>query len=180
MSVEMEKVYFPPFHGGDIDCSRCEKADCHSRDKHQRNRKDFTYESCRCPRLPDRSGFAYKSEFQNQRDAYAFVTFEVHGLDCDSSDFLYAELHTSSKVPPIELKWCKNGWYYPSKDKFGQKGKQLVLLQGVGDDWRDILKEMDLYGYEKILVPCEVDESYFLHSQVRERKVARGIFGDAL
>lgn len=53
----MEKTpYFPPLYG-DVVCRECDKADCMSRDRYQRRRRDFTYTSERCPRLPDGYGF---------------------------------------------------------------------------------------------------------------------------
>lgn len=41
--------YFPPLYGG-VECGECEMASiCHSRYKYQRDRRDFTYTSGRCP-----------------------------------------------------------------------------------------------------------------------------------
>ena len=45
--------YFPPLYEKP-DCAKCEKRrDCYSYGKYQRDRRDFTYTSGRCPRLPD-------------------------------------------------------------------------------------------------------------------------------
>ena len=51
-----EDPYFPPLYGMP-ECEKCErKRTCFSRDKFQRNFRDFSYTSGRCPRLPDKSG----------------------------------------------------------------------------------------------------------------------------
>ena len=51
--------YFPPPYGR-VECGECDMASaCHSRGKYQRDRRDFTYTSGRCPRLPDCKGTAY-------------------------------------------------------------------------------------------------------------------------
>lgn len=49
------KPYFPEVFERP-DCTICERADCHSRYKFQRNRRDFSYLSGRCPRYPDLQG----------------------------------------------------------------------------------------------------------------------------
>lgn len=65
--------YFPPL-SGKVDCSQCEAEDCRSRDKHQRNRRDFTHTSGRCPRLPDLRGFVERDE----REVYAAAFMLIH------------------------------------------------------------------------------------------------------
>ena len=70
----MEKqYYFPPLNGA-VDCSQCEVTDCWCREKYQRNRRDFTHTSGRCPRLPDLRGFVE----QEERDAYAAAFPLIH------------------------------------------------------------------------------------------------------
>ena len=44
--------YFPPLYGG-VECGECDMAAvCHSCGKYQRDRRDFTYTSGRCPGPP--------------------------------------------------------------------------------------------------------------------------------
>ena len=68
-----DQHYFPPLDGK-VDCSQCEAADCWCRNKYQRNRRDFTHTSGRCPRLPDQRGFVEKAE----RAAYEAAFMLIH------------------------------------------------------------------------------------------------------
>ena len=73
--------YFPPLYGG-VECGECDMAAvCHSCGKYQRDRRDFTYTSGRCPRLPDRRGFVDKS----QKKLYAETFPLVHAERGDES-----------------------------------------------------------------------------------------------
>lgn len=47
--------YFPNI-SDNPDCGLCERKDCHSRYKFQRDHRTFSYLSGRCPRLPDMCG----------------------------------------------------------------------------------------------------------------------------
>ena len=47
--------YFPPLNGP-VDCTQCEAENCRCHGRHQRNRRDLSYTSGRCPRLPDLQG----------------------------------------------------------------------------------------------------------------------------
>ncbi len=61
------KPYRPPARGNP-DCGSCEKAGCPNRGKFQRDRRDFTVTSGRCPRLPDELG-EYDPGFYDLQDA---------------------------------------------------------------------------------------------------------------
>ena len=54
-------AYFPPLAGA-VACRECDRADCMSRDRFQRNRRDFTVTSGRCPRLPDLRGYVDRED----------------------------------------------------------------------------------------------------------------------
>lgn len=54
-SAQTLKPDRPPA-SGKPDCGKCERKECRNRDKYQRDRKDFSVTSGRCPRLPDVQG----------------------------------------------------------------------------------------------------------------------------
>lgn len=53
--MSSNRPYFPEPYGVP-DCTVCEREDCHSRQKFQRDKRHFSYLSGRCPRLPDTCG----------------------------------------------------------------------------------------------------------------------------
>lgn len=54
-SAQTMKAYRPAT-GEKPDCGKCEREECFNRGKFQRDRRDFTITSGRCPRLPDTQG----------------------------------------------------------------------------------------------------------------------------
>ena len=54
--MDKEPIPYFPEEWERPDCGKCGRKDCWSRGKFQRNRRDFTYTSGRCPRLPDNHG----------------------------------------------------------------------------------------------------------------------------
>ena len=74
--------YFPALYR-EVDCSKCEiAAKCRNYGKSQRNRRDFSVLSGRCPRLPDKRGFVEKGE----RERYASVFPLVHAERGDEEE----------------------------------------------------------------------------------------------
>lgn len=71
-------MYFPKFTEENVECGKCEKANCHSREKYQRNKRHFSYQSGRCPRLPDTKGFVIEEEKENQKRAYSNYIHASH------------------------------------------------------------------------------------------------------
>lgn len=47
---------YRPKPGGKPDCGECEREECINRDRFQRDRRDLSVTSGRCPRLPDEYG----------------------------------------------------------------------------------------------------------------------------
>lgn len=65
--------HFPPLNGP-VDCTQCEAENCRCHGRHQRNRRDLSYTSGRCPRLPDlRGGMEPET-----RSAYAETFMLIH------------------------------------------------------------------------------------------------------
>ena len=77
-----QQHYFPPLHGA-VDCDKCEARDCWCRGKSQRNRRDMTPASGRCPRLPDLCGFVEKEERELYKATFMLVHAEYGG--CSTS-----------------------------------------------------------------------------------------------
>ena len=84
-----QKPYFPPLYGN-VECEKCEiKTTCWCCGKYQRNRRDFTHTSGRCPRLPDRRGFVEKSE----RELYAATFLLVHAERGEAVSYTHLDVY---------------------------------------------------------------------------------------
>lgn len=143
-------MYFPSFYENEINCYKCELTDCWCRGKSQRNRRDFTHTSGRCPKVPDRRGFVEPEQRLNQRNAYPLIYAEI-GEGC---------VHLSLSIPGDKrLKTVyrtKSGyWYYKTKDGDGDKIKQCINI--VGYDSLDEIKKFASSVYaDYIILPCEI------------------------
>ncbi len=107
--------YFPPLYG-DVDCGKCEiAAGCWCCGKHQRNRRDFTHTSGRCPRLPDERGFVEKRE----QELYA-QTFPIVHAELGGEDTLFLTLTVPGIRRSRKVYQTKGGyWYFREKDETG-------------------------------------------------------------
>ena len=70
MMQETQKPYFPPLYG-DVDCGMCDiAAECWCCGEYQRNRRDFSHSSGRCPRLPDKKALWRRNTGSCMRGAF--------------------------------------------------------------------------------------------------------------
>ena len=77
-----QSPYFPPLYGMP-ECMKCErKRTCFSCGKAQRNLREFTYTSGRCPRLPDKRGFVEKDEQKRYQSVFPLVYVDCIGGGC--------------------------------------------------------------------------------------------------
>lgn len=147
--------YFPPLHG-EVDCGKCEIAsECLCRGKYQRNRRDFTHTSGRCPRLPDRRGFVEKK----QRELYA-KTFPLIHVE-RGEEALYLSLTIPGVKRLRKVYQTKDGsWYFREENKFGDSVRRALNFES----WRKksaILDFMELYDYDYCLFRATI-EDYFV------------------
>lgn len=70
--------YFPPL-SGKVECSQCKDTECRYLGKHQRSRRDFTYTSGRCPRLPDQRSFVGEKEQKLYAEPFPIVCTKQSG-----------------------------------------------------------------------------------------------------
>ena len=132
-----DAVYFPAFHG-EAECHKCEREDCHSRGAHQRNRRDFTVTSRRCPKIPDRRGFVDESQRENQRKAYPLVHAESDG------DSVVLTLSLPEEKPKLlRVSMTKSGYFWVrAKDADLGKIKRVIQVAGCNMSLRDIKEFM--------------------------------------
>lgn len=147
-------MYFPDFEGGDIECSKCEKANCMSRGKHQRNRKDFEVTSGRCPRLPDWRGFVDMTERENQRNAYPIVHAEMGG------EAITLSISRPGVKRMKKVYRTKSGyWYFRDKAEWSD-GTKSFYRQAIAIGWYKsedrIMEYMEDVRADYCLLPCEI------------------------
>lgn len=137
------------------ECFKCEKSDCMSRNRYQRDRQDFMYTSGRCPRLPDRRGFVEKSEQELYAATYPLVHAELGEGDT---------LDLTLTIPGV--KWqrkvysTKNGfWYFKETDPYGYKIKRILTIHG-GHKKQDILNRMEWTNSDYCLFRATIEDQF--------------------
>ena len=146
-----DQHYFPPLNGT-VDCSQCEAVDCWCRGKFQRNRRDFTHTSGRCPRLPDQRGFVEKAE----RTAYAAAFMLIH------AEIGVGGLHLTLTIPgqkrSRKVYRTKSGyWYIRLRDADGGHFKQVLNISGYYSE-EDITRHMEAQHADYCIFRCELTE----------------------
>lgn len=151
-----ERPYFPPLYGG-VECQKCEiSANCDCYGKYQRNRRDFTYTSGRCPRLADSRGFVADKE----RELYA-ATFPLIHAERGEGDTLDLTLTIPGEKRSRKVYHTKSGyWYYKTKDADGFAIKKVLNIEGNNNE-DDILSHMERAYAEYYLFRCEITD-YFV------------------
>ena len=118
----IDQHYFPPIKGP-VDCAQCEAADCWCRDKFQRNRRDFTHTSGRCPRLPDLRGFVERDE----REAYAAAFMLIHAELGAGGLQLTLTIPGQKRYRKVYL--TKSGyWYFNTRSEEGYPIRQALNI----------------------------------------------------
>ena len=149
------KPYFPPLHGR-VECDECEKSDCPSRGKYQRNRRDFTYTSGRCPRLPDDRGFMEKDEQELYAAASPVVYAERGG---DDSLFLTLTIPGEKRKRRVyHTKICGGWWYFRGRSpEYSGPVKRVVTIEGKNTK-QEILDYMDQVNTDYCALRCEIED----------------------
>ena len=116
--------YFPPLNGP-VDCSQCEAENCRCRGMYQRDRRDFSYTSGRCPRLPDLRGFVEPEV----RRAYAETFMLVHAEFSEGNLELTVTIPGSKRYRKVYQ--AKSGsWYFRAKSREGDPVRQALYING--------------------------------------------------
>lgn len=153
-----DKPYFPPLYGN-VDCSKCEKKDCMSRGKYQRNRRDFSYTSGRCPRLPDHRGFMEKEEQLLYAATFPMVCAERGGDDTLILTLQLPGIKRGRKV--YFTKICGGYWYFREKAPEGYTSvkyfKRVLYIEDM-DTVQKIRDHMDWLGTDYCLLRCTIED----------------------
>ena len=143
-------MYFPKFTEENVECGKCEKANCHSREKYQRNKRHFSYQSGRCPRLPDTKGFVIEEEKENQKRAYPFVEIKV------SEEAVKIMINIpNDKKRRVYYRKSLCAWYYVIKDKNGNRMKKAIRIDGC-TSWNDVRAYSNYIHASHFMLPCEI------------------------
>ena len=146
--------YFPSLYPKP-ECCKCEKSDCMSRNKYQRDRLDFTYTSGRCPRLPDRRGFVEKSERKLYEASFPLVHAEL-----GEGDTLYLTLTIPGVKRSRKVYSTKNGyWYFREIDSYGYRIKRIITIHG-GHSKKEILNHMEYVDADYCMFKCTIEDSF--------------------
>ncbi len=151
--MDKKEIYFPPLYGK-VDCSKCDiKDECLSAGKFQRNKRDFSYTSGRCPRLPDLRGFVEKE----WRAAYA-AAFPIIHAELGAGDTLNLTL-----AIPNEAKWrrvyrSKSGtwWYFKQKDEYGSIVNQAIRIEGGMQSEKEVIDRIKALHTDYCIFRCEI------------------------
>ena len=151
--------YFPPLYEKP-DCAKCEKRkDCWSCGKYQRDRRDFTYTSGRCPRLPDMRGFVEKDERELYAQTFPLLHAERAGAD--------ETLHLYLSLPDAGEKRLKKvyrtygcWWFRDGKDsETGCAIRRVLSIENCYSP-QDILSYMDIRHADYCLFPAIITDGY--------------------
>lgn len=128
--------YFPPLYG-DVRCDKCEICtECICAGKHQRNRRDFTYTSGRCPRLPDRRGFVEQSERELYTTVFPLIYAERGGGD--SLSLMISIPGEKRKKKVYYTKICGGYWYFREKSpEYGGTVNRVIAIE-----WKNTKQEI--------------------------------------
>lgn len=144
-----KQPYFPPKYEKP-DCGQCERENCISRDKYQRDRKDFTYTSGRCPRLPDRRGFVHTDD----RKLYA-ETFPLVHVERGEEDVLDLTLSQPGK----RMKKIYSTWgYWWFRDRVdGAPVRRVITIDGIGGK-TSLLEAMNWARSDYSIFRCQIED----------------------
>ena len=141
--------YFPPLYGRP-DCGKCDKRkDCWSYCKYQRDRRDFTYTSGRCPRLPDRRGFVE----QDERELYARTFPLIHAERVEDTLYLYLSLPDAKRTKKVTRSKKYGFWIF-------HDGGIRRVLDFHFDNERAVLDEMERLHADFCLFPAIITDGY--------------------
>lgn len=144
------KPYFPRIYGS-VECHKCDKITCPCREKGQRDKREFTVTSGRCPRLPDMRGAVHDSE----RELYA-NTFPLIHAELGYEDVLHVSLTIPHEKRNRKVYRTKSGyWYFNTKEDSGFI-KRLIRIGTYNR--QDIIEYMHSIHADYCLFNCELTD----------------------
>lgn len=146
-------AYFPPLAGA-VACRECDRADCMSRDRFQRNRRDFTVTSGRCPRLPDLRGYVDRED----RALYEATFPLVHAKREDGH--LSLTLTAPGMKRARKVYFVRGYWYIRDKDPDGAPARRAVTIDGFIDAPAQVMVYMDGERTDRCIFRCTVEDFF--------------------
>lgn len=151
--------YFPPLYEKP-DCAKCEKRrDCYSCGKYQRDRRDFTYTSGRCPRLPDMRGFVEKDERELYAQTFPLLHAERGGIEGEYTLNLSLSLPGEKRVRTV---YRSNGygvwWFRDGKDP--ETGYVFRRILHFDDGFTSAAEILERMRSDYCLFPVIVTDGY--------------------
>lgn len=146
--------YFPLLYEP-VECVQCEIApECSNQDRPQRNRRDFTYTSGRCPRLPDQRGFVE----ENQRGLYMQAFPLVHARRGPGALELTLTIPGDKRSKKVYQ--TKSGfWYFQEKIESGRYARRVLNFECYRSKGR-ILDYMDLCHSDYCVFRAVIEDYY--------------------
>ena len=145
--------YFPPTYEKP-DCHFCERREtCTSCDKFQRDRRDFSYMSGRCPRLPNRRGFVEREE----RELYASIFPLVHAERGEDSVDLSLSIPGQKRLKKVYRSNGYGVWWF----RDGYRIRHILDLEHNFQDEQEILDFMEKQNWDYCVFRCEILDQYF-------------------
>lgn len=148
-----QSPYFPPLYGMP-ECMKCErKRTCFSCGKAQRNLREFTYTSGRCPRLPDKRGFVEKDEQKRYQSVFPLVYVDcISGGDLNLTMF-FPGSNRSRKVYYSDV--FKRWWIRVTED--GEPVKRFLRIENFMKTRQDIVNYMECRQSKRCVFRCDID-----------------------
>ena len=146
--------YFPT-PGGEVNCRECDRQGCMARDRFQRNRKDFTVTSGRCPRLPDYRGFVDRED----RALYE-ATFPLVHAERDEDGKLSLALTAPGMKRPRRVYFVKGYWYILDKDPNGMSARRVITIDGYISAPLQVMLHLDREHTRRCVFRCTVEDFF--------------------
>lgn len=141
--------YFPPLYEKP-DCGKCEKRrDCFSYGKYQRDRRDFSYTSGRCPRLPDTRGFVE----QDERGLYARTFPLLHAESAGETLHLSLSLPDAKRTKKVTRSKKYGVWIF-------RDGDIRRVLDFPFTNEQEVLDHMDDLHADRCVFPVNITDDY--------------------
>ena len=150
--------YFPSTYEKP-DCAYCEKRkDCYSYGKFQRDRRDFSYISGRCPRLPDYNGFVERDE----RELYASVFPLIHAERGMEEVYLSLSLPDAKRLKKVNRSKAYGVWWFrDGKDENGYPVRRPLTIEHYFQSKQEIYDYMKERNLDYIILRCDISDGYF-------------------
>ena len=146
--------YFPPLYG-DVECQKCDlQESCHSCGCYQRNRRDFTGTSRRCPRLPDWRGFVAEEQWELYAAAFPLVFARRDG------DALRLTLRLPGEKRERKVYRYKSLGYWYFRDRLDGEPVRRVLSILEGDDEEEIWNRLAAAHSNTCVLRCRLENNF--------------------